>query len=217
MKIGIASGLSVAGVIAAGAAAFTLNTAVLSGESAQVSPGIIATTVPGTTGTDGGSVTAADVDVTTNSTQVSDTVTTYNVGTAGSVVIDTSTGTIDVTDIVPASGWTAEPAHTEPDGSVKVHFVKGSARIEFVAAMKSRKVSVSVKNETPAGAGAPGAVNGGLTGPSVAAVPPAGAGTPTRPSIPQTLSGDDDGDDDHHGDREDDDGEFENHDEQDDD
>ena len=200
MKIGIATSLSIAGVIAAGAAAFALNSAVLSGESTQISSGNVATTLadPST-----GAVTAsaADADVSANSTQVSDSITTYNVGTAGSVVIDDSAGTINVTDIVPASGWTAEPARTQPDGSVKVHFTKGATRIEFTAVMSAGKVAVAVTNE------------------SMQASP--GAGSATQPSIPPALRGDEDDDDDgreHHGEdhHEDDDHEDEDHEEEDD-
>lgn len=197
MKIGIATSLSVAGVIAAGAAAFALNSAVLSGESTQISSGNVATTLadPSTAGV---AASAADADVSANSTQVSDSVTTYNVGTAGSVVIDDSAGTVNVTDVVPASGWTAEPARTQPDGSVKVHFTKGATRIEFTAVMSAGKVAVAVTNE------------------SMQASP--GAGTATQPSIPPALRGDDDDDDDgreHHGEdhHEDDDHEDEDHEE----
>ena len=179
MKIGIATSLSIAGVIAAGAAAFALNSAVLSGESTQVSSGNVVTTLTDPV-TNGATVSAADADVTANSTQVSDSVTTYNVGTAGSVVIDNSAGTVNVTDVVPASGWTAEPARVQPDGSVKVHFTKGATRIEFTAVMSAGKVAVAVNNES--------------------AQAPSGVGSATQPSVPPALrGGDDDGDGrDHH-------------------
>lgn len=193
MKIGIATGLSVAGVIAAGAAAFALNSAVLSGESAKITSDQVATTLAGVQPAGDASVTAAGDQVTTNSTQVSDTVTTYAVGTAGSVVVDSATGAVNVTDVVPGSGWTAEPARVEPDGSVKVHFVNGSSRIEFVARMSNGKVTVTVNNEST---NAPGtAVNG----------------TQTRPSVPPSFRGDDDDDNEEHHD-----GDFEDHQERDD-
>lgn len=194
MKIGIATGLSVAGVIAAGAAAFALNSAVLSGESAKITSDQVATTLAGVQPAGDASVTAAGDQVTTNSTQVSDTVTTYAVGTAGNVVVDSATGAVNVTDVVPGSGWTAEPARVEPDGSVKVHFVNGSSRIEFVARMSNGKVTVTVNNESSNAPGA--AVNG----------------TQTRPSVPPSFRGDDDDDNEEHHD-----GDFEDHQERDDD
>ena len=186
MKVGVATTLSVAGVIAAGAAAFALNSAVLSSDSSKISASNVATTLASTPD---GAVSAADEQITTNSTQVSDNVTTYQVGSAGSIVVDSASGVVNVTDIVPSGGWTAEPARTEPDGTVKVHFVKGSVRIEFAAIMTAGKVAVQVKNETP---------------------PAAGNANPTRPSVPPALSGGD-GDGDHEGFGDDDGAEHHDH------
>ena len=100
MKLGITSTLSIAGVLAAGGAAFALNSAVLSDSGATATSNVVAsaaTTGDTVGGAAPGSVTAAgDAQVTTNSTKVSDTSTTYSVGTAGSVIIDTASGTVRV-------------------------------------------------------------------------------------------------------------------------
>lgn len=184
MKVGIATTLSVAGVLAAGAAAFALNTAVLSdGPGAAAAPVMTAAPVAPATGAttaptaDGQVVAAGDTAVVPDPTKVSDTVTTYKVGEAGSVIIDTASGAIVVTDVVPAAGWTAEPARTEADGAVKVHFMKGSTRLEFTARMANGTVDVKVVNDTPT---APPAPNPGVA-----------------PTVPPSLRGDDDDDDEH--------------------
>ena len=181
MKLGITSSLSVAGVLAAGAAAFALNSAVLSDNGPKTTMAVVPTTLADTTapgGADPGSVSAAgDQQITTNSTRVSATSTTYSVGGAGTVIVDTSSGAVVVTDVVPAAGWTAEPARTDPSGLVKVHFTKGSTRLEFSASMVSGAVKVNTISE--------------------AAPPALGGGTGAKPSIPSAIGG---GDDDDHGD-----------------
>ena len=161
MRIGITSSLSVAGVLAAGAAAFALNSAVLSGNDSPATSNVIASaaTVGSTIPTPSGSAGAADSgQVTTNSTKVSATSTTYTVGEAGSVIVDTASGAVVVTDVVPASGWTAEPARTDPSGLVKVHFTKGSTRLEFSASLVAGAVKVNTitENAPPALSAGPG-------------------------------------------------------------
>lgn len=147
MKTGIATTVSVVGVIAAGVAAFAVNSSVL-GASSPANSAIVSTTVAGNmpnnyTPVNDGKVGAADA----LATAVTDTTTTYKVGDAGSVVIDTSTGAIVVTGIAPAAGFTSEPARTEAGGIVKVHFVSSTQRIEFIAQMVNGVVKVNVVNE----------------------------------------------------------------------
>ena len=198
MKLGITSSLSVVGVLAAGAAAFALNSAVLSdGGSSTIPAAVQSTVAPGNSAATDGSVSAAgEQEITTNSTQISATSTTYTVGEAGTVIIDTASGAVVVTDVVPATGWTAEPARTDPNGLVKVHFTKGTTRIEFSASRVAGSVQVKTVSES-----APPALSGG-----------SGA----KPTVPSALGGGDDDDDDGHhrgdGDHEDD-----HHDDEDDD
>jgi hypothetical protein len=90
-----------------------------------------------------GQVVAADAQI----TESNDTTTTYKVGDAGSVVISTATGSIVVTAIAPAAGFTSEPARTDAGGIVKVHFVSSTQRIEFIAQMVDGIVKVNVVNE----------------------------------------------------------------------
>ena len=200
MKIGITSALSAAGVLAAGFAAFTLNSAVLAGPGTGISDdaaraatlGTAPTASPGeVTGAGSVSVASPGTPVTASSVAVSATVTSYTVGTAGTVVVDTSGGAIKVTDVVPAAGWVSEPARTAPDGTVKVHFTRGAERIEFYASLAGGKVMVSVVNETLA---RPVSTVAPL--PGQGSTPTAGSGT--RPTVP--WAGNDDDDEDHHDD-----------------
>ena len=147
MKTGIATTVSVVGVIAAGVAAFAVNTSVL-GASSPANSAIVTTLAPGTAPANGtpvnnGQVVAADAQI----TESSETTTTYKVGDAGSVVISTATGAIVVTAIAPSAGYTSEPARTEANGIVKVHFVSSTQRIEFIAQMVNGVVKVNVVNE----------------------------------------------------------------------
>ena len=147
MKTGIATTVSVVGVIAAGVAAFAVNSSVL-GSSSPANSAIVSTTIAGNmpnnvTPVNDGKVGASDA----QATAVTDTTTTYQVGEAGSVVIDTSTGAIVVTGIAPAAGFTSEPARTDANGIVKVHFMSSTQRIEFTAQMVNGTVKVNVINE----------------------------------------------------------------------
>ncbi|CAB4617252.1 unannotated protein [freshwater metagenome] len=146
MKTGIATTVSVVGVIAAGVAAFAVNSSVL-GSSSPANSAMVSTAVAGNsqngTAINNGQVTASDA----LATAVTDTTTTYQVGQAGSVVIDTSSGAIVVTGIAPAAGYTSEPARTEAGGIVKVHFVSATQRIEFTAQLVDDVVKTNVINE----------------------------------------------------------------------
>jgi ribosomal protein L12E/L44/L45/RPP1/RPP2 len=148
MKVGIATTLSIAGVLAAGAAAFAVNSSVLSASTGTPITGAIAqqeviSNKPAAMTPLAPLVKQASV----NSTQVTSKVTTYAVGTSGSVVIDTTSGAIVVTNVIPAAGWTSEPARTEANGNVKVYFSSGSSRIEFTARMVNGTVAVEVSVE----------------------------------------------------------------------
>ena len=143
MKVGIATTLSIAGVLAAGAAAFVVNTSVLSSTNAPVTTSVAS--APTATPTPG-SVLALNTAIVEQNP--SSTTSTYAVGSSGTVVIDTSTGRVVVTSVAPAAGWTSEYAQTNADGVVKVRFAQASSRIEFTAQMVNGVVQTSVTNET---------------------------------------------------------------------
>jgi hypothetical protein len=186
MKVGLTTALSIAGVLAAGAAAYAVNSSVLSTTSSIAStvvdpsgtPAVNATTtVPGQ---------VAEQSTKVQSSVLSNNTTTYQVGTSGSVVIDLSSGAIAVSNVLPSAGWSSEPAQAQPNGDVKVHFISANARIEFLAHLADGKVSANVTSEPIA--------------PPNTMKPPT---NPTKPSVP--FSGDDDDDDEEHERDEDDD------------
>ena len=150
MKVGIATTLSIAGVLAAGAAAFVVNTSVLSSTNAPVTTSVAS--APSATPTPG-SVLALNTAIVEQNP--SSTTSTYAVGSSGTVVIDTSTGRVVVTSVAPAAGWTSEYAQTNSDGAVKVRFAQASSRIEFTAQMVNGVVQTSVTNETAPAAAPP--------------------------------------------------------------
>lgn len=162
MKPTFATALSVAGVMAAGAAAFAVNSSVLGGsvakDSAAAAPADTSALQPsGGVSAQDESLLVTDTTAVPNPTPISDTTTAYKVGDAGSVVVSTASGRIEIASISPAAGWAAEPAMTQPDGSVKVHFYSATTRLEFVASMVDGKVSVSVSADNrPTGPANPG-------------------------------------------------------------
>ena len=191
MKVGIATTLSIAGVLAAGAAAFAVNSSVLGATTATPTTAtVIEGLAPAQANTAPAAVTplaplAKQASV--NSTPVTNKVTTYAVGTSGSVVVDTASGSIVVTNVIPATGWTSEPARTEANGDVKVHFISGTSRIEFTARMVNGSVAVEVRvvqNQ-----------------PALAALAPApGSTTPTQTAKPVYRDDDDRKEEDDHDD-----------------
>ena len=192
MKVGIATTLSIAGVLAAGAAAFAVNSSVLSASTGSpvtgaLAPQEIVTNSPVAMAPLAPLVKPASV----NSTQVTSKVTTYAVGTSGSVVVDTSSGAIVVANVIPAAGWTSESARTDANGDVKVYFNSGSSRIEFTARMVNGTVAVAVRVEQ--------------TKPALTALAPTpGAASPATTAKPAYRDDDDEEDhDDEDEDRED--------------
>ena len=141
MKVGIATTLSIAGVLAAGAAAYAVNSSVLSTSSS------VSATASGTPAVDAVNTLPAEVAAQSTKVQSSvlnNTTTTYQVGTSGSVVLDMGSGAIAVTNVLPAAGWSSEPAQVQPNGDVKVPFVSSTARVDFLAQLVDGKVTVSV-------------------------------------------------------------------------
>ena len=141
MKVGIATTLSIAGVLAAGAAAYAVNSSVLS-TSSSVSAAASGTPAVDAVNTLPAQVAAQSTKV--QSSVLNNTTTTYQVGTSGSVVLDMRSGAIAVTNVLPAAGWSSESAQVQPNGDVKVPFVSSTARVDFLAQLVDGKVTVSV-------------------------------------------------------------------------
>lgn len=200
-KMRATTALSIAGVLAAGSAAYALNVKVL-GPSGASHTSIALQNAALTTDS---TVTAGDGNVSVSELSRTATTMTYRVGEAGTVMVDISSGQVVVTSVVPSSGWTAEPTRADGLGSAKVHFVSGTTRLEFVASMVNGAPSVSVTvDQSPRPGSGPGISS------TQPAMPGSGSGiTSTKPTMPGSSVGEDD-DDDHRGeDREDEDGDHE--------
>ena len=104
MKTSIASAISVLGVVAAGAAAFAVNTAVLSPSGEVVAnasaPVSVASTTIAPVADPGGTASALTA---ASATQTS----TYKVGDAGRVIVEVVNGQLRVANVLPSAGWTA--------------------------------------------------------------------------------------------------------------
>ena len=170
MKVGIATTLSIAGVLAAGAAAYAVNSSVL-GTSSSISPTTSGT--PAVIAANALPASVAEQSTKVQSSVLNNTTTTYQVGTAGSVVLDMRSGAIAVNNVLPAAGWSSEPAQVQPNGDVKVPFISSSTRIEFLARLVDGKVTVNVTSR------------------------------PIAPPKPKPTYSDDDDDDDHDDDHDD--------------
>lgn len=192
MKLGLATTLSVAGVLSAGAAALVVNTSVLNATS-DVAVGLPATsnsdnaqptnttnTTPSALGNNNAGEAGIDV-VGAKVVSSSAGLTTFAVGDAGTVVVDTTSGSIVIRDIVPSAGWESMQAIPGRNGSFKIHFTKGNTKKELRLSLVDGKIVAVVVDES-----------GQSTAPSFN---PNDSTAPVD-TLPAFLGGDDDDDDD---------------------
>lgn len=150
MKTTIAAAVSIAGVLAAGAGAFAVNSAVLSASpqtaSAMVPSPPLDTSVvvesqgAVTTTPETSSNSAAPLNNNPQSTS------TYKVGDAGRVILALNNGDIEVINVLPADGWSAKSPEYE-DGEVEVKFRSSTMELEFSARVKNGQIEVYVESE----------------------------------------------------------------------
>lgn len=214
MKLSLTTTISMASIVAAGAAAYAINVNVLEAPAAA-NPPAAAVVVPvnSVAMPESGSASASSTrsPITVEEIPVSAQTTKFQVGTAGAVLVTEGVNGINVASISPAPGWTSEPARVESDGTVKIHFVSGTERVEFTARKANGKIVTSVMNElrrvtspepgNPGVRGEPsppavGATPGSGTMPSSGATPGSAPAPGAKPQIPTNLRGDDDDDDD---------------------
>ena len=212
MKVGITTAISVAGVLVAGTAAYAVNSNVLTTSSSIASSVTVPLVTPIIDAATTASGKVARQSIKVGLSVLNDTTTTYKVGTSGSVVIDKSSGAIVVTNILPAAGWSSEPALVQPNGDVKVYFTSSTARVEFIAHLVDGEVSIRVASEPVA------PINEAVTTPPDTTQPPTTQPDTTQPPTTQPdttqpdttqppttqspkpsvpFSGDDDDDDEH--------------------
>lgn len=162
MKTSIATSISIVGVLAAGAAAFAVNTAVLDFSSPTATEAVaeVATTVP----TEDTAVAGRSAASSTSSSQptppvappvqqavaavlptVSQT-STYKVGDSGRVILEVRENTLRVANVLPAANWSASRPEYE-DGEIEVSFYSGSTEVEFKARLVDGEIKVFVETE----------------------------------------------------------------------
>jgi hypothetical protein len=198
MKLSLTTTISMASIVAAGAAAYAINVNVLEAPAAANPVAISATPTGTAVATPSGEASTQSMRSPLEVQEVSVTADTtkYQVGTAGAVLLSGTGSALTVASITPAAGWTSEPSRTLPDGSVSIHFTSGTQRLEFVARKVSGKIVTSVVEDTPPVAApvpAPGVAPAPIVGAPSGSLPAVGA----KPQIPSAIGGDDDDDRDH--------------------
>lgn len=156
MKKSIATVISVAGVLGAGAAAYAVNSSVLSATSSNdlvSATAAVETFAPSSPDMASGlGVTAAGSSAAAPTTPVveepiaASTRTTYKVGDAGNVVLDTADGSLDVVSVSPGAGWTAQKIERERN-EIEVYFVSSTTKVEFTARLVSSRIVTDVETE----------------------------------------------------------------------
>lgn len=148
MKTSLATTLSVAGVLAAGTAAFAVNSAVLSTPTASGKLSADMTTE--SDGTPTPTVTLADGTVAPlsySALAMSDTSATYEVGAAGTVVVDAVNDVPVIVSVSPAAGWTAVASASEAGGPALVVFTSPSVIVRFAVTWTNGTFDVKVTSQ----------------------------------------------------------------------
>ncbi len=146
-KARITTLLSLTGVLVAGSAAALVNTQVLQGTSTHKS------TASEISVADQSSSSAA-TSVTNKFAQVAPVVlapvvssqSAFQIGTAGSVVLDTAGGVLTIVSVTPASGWTVVGSENSDDMDAEIILQSDTTRIEFKATLSDGQIVTSVES-----------------------------------------------------------------------
>jgi hypothetical protein len=149
----VATALSLAGVLVAGSAAALVNTQVLSGSDDGASVGSLGST------TSVSVPTSSSIDVAPPVSSAGSTESTYQVGEAGLVTIDTATGSLTLVSVTPNPGWSVASTGSGPFSGAEVHLTDGSVDVRFLAILADGSVVVDV---TATEVGAPSSSLGGF-------------------------------------------------------
>jgi uncharacterized membrane protein YgcG len=156
MKTRIAMMISIAGVLVAGSAAALVNTQVLGGSTAPSGLAADAApqseqTIPTTT-----AATAATVPTTSVVTTVpvvvpaqpaaapASTQAIYEIGTSGTVTLDTAGDVLTIVSVTPSDGWVVSKSENQDATNVEIKFQSGSVETEFHANLLFGVVTTSV-------------------------------------------------------------------------
>lgn len=197
-----------ASIVAAGAAAYAINVNVLEAPAATAPVAAVTASPTTAAALPSGQASAQSVSapVEIQAVAVDGNTSKYQVASAGTVLVAETDKGLAVSAISPGAGWTSEPARVASDGSVSVHFVSGTQRLEFIARKVNGKITTTVTNETVAPSAPAPAPASGAAVPASPSVPGSVPAIGAKPAIPGSIGGDDDDDDDDD-DEDDDDGE----------
>ncbi len=156
MKSNVAVALSVAGVLVAGTAAALVNTEVLSGSASESEP-TTAEIVLSPSADPAAPVVVDDIAANGASsatktigerapapTPPSGTEAVYEIGTSGTVTLDSAGGVLRVVELQPAAGWTVQANEQLSDQRIRVTFSNGSIEVDFDADLVLGVVGTSV-------------------------------------------------------------------------
>lgn len=157
MKTSIATAISFAGVLAAGAAAFAVNTAVLDQADTPTMTQEVTSTLPAATSTTQAASTVSGLDAPAQPQAAAVPIaqpivsqrSTYKVGDAGRVILEVVDSRLRVASVLPSTDWTAKAPEYE-DGEVEVEFRNGSMELEFKARLSNGEIQVFVESENEA-------------------------------------------------------------------
>jgi len=170
MRTKVTAALSLAGVLVAGSAAALVNTQLLQ-SSADAGGTLPAVSVPADTG-----VTSTSAPVLVDASVVQPDVSTqaaYQIGAAGTVVLDTAGDVLTMVSAAPSAGWLVVAAEQPDATQVVVRLQSNTTVVTFRASLLFGVVSTSVETSSavagaPAGSAAPGTA---ATHPPLAAAP----------------------------------------------
>ncbi len=170
MRTKVTAALSLAGVLVAGSAAALVNTQLLQ-SSADAGGTLPAVSVPADTG-----VTSTSAPVLVDASVVQPDVSTqaaYQIGAAGTVVLDTAGDVLTMVSAAPSAGWLVVAAEQPDATQVVVRLQSNTTVVTFRASLLFGVVSTSVETSSavagaPAGSAAPGTA---ATNPPLAAAP----------------------------------------------
>ena len=159
MKTRISMMISVAGILVAGSAAALLNTQVLGGSTAPSGLAIDAASQgensTSTTSTSTSTTTAtaptttvvgSPVGVPPQSTAVAtSTQAVYEIGTSGSVTLDTAGDVLTIVGVTPAAGWVVTKSERQDATNVEIKLQSGTTEAEFHANLLFGVVTTSVQ------------------------------------------------------------------------
>jgi hypothetical protein len=192
MKARIATALSLAGVLVAGSAAALVNSQILDGTSPSAPSEVLLEATPSTVGTTpltgAPTTTTGDVDVSGEPAAGTPSQTTFQVGDAGTVVVDVVGGEPVVVSTTPNAGWVVTEVEHRSDDEIEVTFSSAGVEVELEVHVVNGALVPRVESRTIA----PGTTVGSTGGPTTTIDDDGGDDDDDRSGSNSGSGGDDD-------------------------